>query len=96
MATRGQADMRGLGTAGRGVRQERTAGLGSSVTGTLWVSVAHSCVAGRSTRCYLPAPKARPVRGPLLVHDGAKDQHQPASSRAIATFAITGRFLCSR
>ena len=31
LATRGQTDMRGLGTAGRAVRLERTACLGSSV-----------------------------------------------------------------
>ena len=33
LATRGQADMRGLVTAGRAVRQERIACLGSGVAG---------------------------------------------------------------
>ncbi len=51
-----------------------------------------------STRCHAPD------RRPAVLGDGvaprgysrvASDQHQPANSRAIATLAITGRFLRS-
>lgn len=56
--------------------------------------IAHSFLAGHSRT--LAAPSALPIW--TIVGCGksgmtASDQHQPASSRAIATLAITGRFL---
>jgi hypothetical protein len=69
LATRGQADMRGLGTAGRVVRQERAGCLGSSVT-LLGGWVAHSCVVGRSMRCYPGVVDEARSWGCLLLHDG--------------------------
>ena len=56
LATRGQADMRGLATAGRCVRLERDR-LSSNEhrEGVLaGILAAHRCFAGRSTRCHRP------------------------------------------
>ena len=61
--------MRGLVTAGRGVRQERTACLGASVTGRWWLA-AHSCVAGRSTRCCHRAWSTKQIGGGLFLEHG--------------------------
>ena len=98
LATRGQADMRGLVTAGRAVRLERIACLGSSV-------------AGRERRLLIAVSRVAPRAAATAVVDEAvwvagyssstaRDQHQPASSRAMATLAITwpscgGRGRCS-
>jgi len=77
-----------------GVRQEGSAGLRSSVTSVL---VAHSRIADR----FLLALLVRTIDGPsqvlwvLSYSRVASDQHQPASSRAMAVFA-TVCFLCRR
>src|SRR6476620_9904004 len=69
VATRGQADMRGLGYRMTVVRRERSACLRSSVTiAAVHVAVttlaAHSLVAGHSTRC-LSTPDGSPPAGGL-------------------------------
>lgn len=76
-----------------GVRQEWSASLRSSVTSVL---VAHSRIADESLLALL----VRNVDGPgqVLVagySSTASDQHQPASSRAIAVLAMVC-FLCRR
>jgi len=64
-ATRGQTDIRGLVTAGRCFGWIASACLGSSVEP---VGSAHSCVAGRSTRCHHRA-REEAVRWRSVVHD---------------------------
>lgn len=89
VATRGQTDMRGLGTAGRAVRLERfRLSRVERRTGVLLIAVSRV------------TPRAATVTGPTSTFMGAgqpsmmaNDQHQPASSRAIATFAVVARFL---
>ena len=88
-STRGQADMRGLVTAGRAVRLERIACLGSSVARQ--GRTAHSCFAGRSSRCcHRGVDEADRGASPAGYSSStARDQHHPASSRAMATLATT-------
>ncbi len=90
VATRGQTDMRRAGYRRTGVRLDRTACLGSSVAGSgeAPLLIAVSRVAPRAA--------ARAASRSQLGCAGqssstASDQHQPASSRAIATLATTGR-----
>jgi hypothetical protein len=94
-----EADMRGLVTAGRCFRLERyrwskdERGLIPDGDRLL---IARGRIAPRAAgpgRC----PPRSAQRGPTIQSSGrtASDQHQPASSRATATFAITGRFLRS-
>ncbi|MFB9075292.1 hypothetical protein ACFFX0_30630 [Citricoccus parietis] len=83
--------MRGLATAGRGVRQERdrVSRIGRR---RAWRPAAHSYLAGRSTRCHRPRRQDEAVYGPYSCIT-ASDQHQPASSRAMATLATVPRLL---
>src|SRR5687767_1969623 len=89
VATRGQADMRGLVTAGRGVRLERSACLGASVSAGV---DAHSAVAGvGSVRCLVTVG-GREFGGVGYSSRTARDQHQLASSRAMAVLAMVAFF----
>ncbi len=49
---------------------------------------AHSCFAGHSTRCHQHRVRRRSSLWGVTPSRTARDQHQPASSRAIATLAI--------
>ena len=93
-STRGQTDMRGLVTAGRAVRRERAAGLeserGHDHLGL--IMVVHRSVAGRSSRGNRVAATGGEVLA-ACYSSTARDQAQPASSRATATSATAGRFL---
>src|SRR5215210_4399262 len=84
--------MRGLDTAGRTFETELASG--SSIgRNQLWDSlIAHSPIAGHSRTLAAPSVDHLDNWG---CQSGmtASDQHQPANSRAIATLAITGRFL---
>ena len=94
MSTRGQSEMRGLVTAGRCFESEWTAGLGSSVNPLRGNMFAHSTDAGHSeTLADTFGLLIWTSVGPLQSGMTANDQHQPASSRAIAALATTGRFL---
>ena len=63
LATRGQTDMRGLGTAGRAVRLERVRVSRIERRAQVWNPVAaHRCYAGHSTRCH-PAPSTGQLVG---------------------------------
>jgi hypothetical protein len=71
-----------------------TACLGSGVTAAVHVvAAAHSRLAGRSSRCHRAGGRRSSLWG-LAVHASgmtARDQHQPASSRAMATLATVER-----
>src|SRR6266702_309272 len=85
----GQTDIRGLSTAGRAVRLER--GRLSRVerrAGALLIAVSRVAPRAAVTET-LPGRSGSPNQSGMV----ASDQHQPASSRATATLAITGRFL---
>src|SRR5680860_749862 len=85
--------MRGLATAGRRYGAEQTACLVSSVAprrGVLLI-VPSRVAPGAATASVADEPDC----GGLVVHWSAitaRDQHQPASSRAMATLASTGFF----
>lgn len=55
---------------------------------------AHRCIAGRSSRCHRLSCSRSSFR--VQVSMTASDQHQPASSLAMAMFAIVGRLRRSR
>ena len=97
VSTRGQTDMRGLVTAGRAVRLERIRILEIERDPQAGLMIAHSCSAGRSTRCdhSFGGVLAGHLGGSRCYSRTASDQHQPASSRAIATLAMTGFFFRS-
>src|SRR5215212_9259716 len=90
-ATRGQTDMRGLVTAGRAVRLERSAALGSNVTTGVdherWLFIGVSRVVPRAAT-WIDDGQGNPA---CRYSRTASDQAQPASSRATATLAMTGR-----
>lgn len=76
-----------------GVRQEWSASLRSSVTSVL---VAHSRIADAVLLALLVRSLTfQPSLSALSYSSMARDQHQPANSRAIAVFA-TVCFLCRR
>ena len=87
LATRGQADMRGLVTAGRVFGWSGSACLGSSVAHA-GLLIADSRVAPRAAANAWSTKQI--VGGYSSIT--ARDQHQPASSRAMATLAIAWRF----
>jgi hypothetical protein len=91
LATRGQTDLRGLATAGRGFGWIASACLGSSVDlrGLL-------IVVSRVDPRLPPLDSRRKQIGGDQSSMTARDQHQPASSRAIATLATVGRLPRSR
>lgn len=98
LATRGQSDIRGLGTAGRAVRLERfrlssiERGLGVVGTGLL---IGRSRVAPRAVTESVPTKQLVVDDGGYMSSRTASDQHHPASSRAIAVVATWCRFLWS-
>ena len=67
----------------------------SSIRISLWDLTAHSLGAGRSARCRSGSLTPTVSIGCPYSGITANDQHQPASSRATATLANTGRFLRS-
>ena len=92
LATRGQTDMRGLGTAGRCFRQERdrvSSNEHHEPGGSLLIGV--SRVAPRAAT----GPLGNEADQGRYASSTARDQHQPASSRAIATLAMVGFLLRS-
>jgi hypothetical protein len=90
-ATRGQTDMRGLVTAGRAVRlgRFRCSRVERDHDQHLGSVGVHSCVADRPSRCDQDGDGQGNLRGVYSMT--ASDQAQPASSRATATLATTGR-----
>src|SRR5689334_7148017 len=86
--------MRGLVTAGRAVRLQRFACLGSSVAGAeearLLIAVSRVAARAATTAGRVTKQLGLPYSVLSIM---ASDQHHPASSRAMATLAITGRFL---
>jgi hypothetical protein len=95
LATRGQTDMRGLVTLRDGAfgrRADRVSKVergGPSLVRRAWL--------GRGSLHALPPPAMvdEASFGCCYCSITARDQHQPASSRAIATLAMTGPFLLS-
>jgi hypothetical protein len=87
-----QSEMRGLITARRTFETELAGGSSIERHHLCDSVIAHSPIAGHSRT--LP-PRQRYSSGQLWVGQSgmtASDQHQPASSRATATLAITARF----
>jgi hypothetical protein len=92
LATRGQTDIRVFAYGRTGFGWIASACLVSSVDPS---GSAHSCVAGRSTRCdHRTGGGSRSGDGQSSMT--ASDQHQPASSRAIATLATVDRLRRAR
>jgi hypothetical protein len=102
VSTRGHSDMRGLVTAGRIVRRERAAGLEIERDFLARQGIAHRACRGLLLTLPSPSvitgrslwPRGRGVQRGSLSRT-ARDQHQPASSRAIAALAMTGVFFLS-
>ena len=92
LATRGQTDIRGLATAGRVFGWIASACLASSVD-PRGLLIGVSRVDPRAATTGL-GEEARSDSDQSSIT--ASDQHQPASSRAIATLATVGRFRRSR
>lgn len=98
LATRGQSHIRGLVTAGRCFGRSGSAGLETSVAPTTRIStlgVAHSRVAGHSTRCL---QQPRGGQGVARVSSCVYHRQRPAPaghSRAIAAVAVFEFFLRS-
>lgn len=95
VSTRCQSDMRGLVTAGRDFRIGVGRYLESSAITLLDNRIAHRPAAGHSKTLA-----ATTIVLTWTFKDGyssstASDQHQPASSRAMAMLATTERFLRS-
>ena len=88
LATRGQTDMRGLVTAGRWFGRNGTACLDDERGPD---RATHRCFAGRSSRCDHSAHRRTSVGVRRVQSKMARDQHQPDSSRAIATLATVLR-----
>lgn len=92
LSTRGQSHIRGLVTAGRCFGRSVTAGLMTSVAPTMMVSlssgllIASSRVTPRAASSSLVVVKDSLVSAHVSIT--ARDQHQPASSRAIAALAV--------
>lgn len=93
VSTRVKSDIRGLGTAGRDFRVG-SGPLSRVERHTLrYNGIAHSRIAGHSkTLADNQHGFTWTVRGGQSVRTGS-DQHQPASSRAMAALATTERFL---
>jgi hypothetical protein len=93
-ATRGQTDMRGLGTAGPGFRL-RARRLASGVAGQGWLPIVVSRMLWREGPAVVPAA----FQAKVLVDTGQAlliAQQNPANSRAAATAMIVRRLLrCS-
>src|SRR5215469_3059978 len=89
--------MRGLGTARRWFGANGGCSLETGVTQTLqWMSLWLIAVT-QVQFAYLAVAEADPIKSSAGGQSKvASDQHQPASSRAIATLAMTGCFLRSR
>ncbi len=86
--------MRGLDTAGRTFESELTSGSSIERNQLLNNMIAHSPIADHSrTLAATSALLIWTIVGCGQSGMTASDQHQPANSRAIATLAITGRFL---
>ena len=87
MATRGQTDIRGLVTAGRGFGWIASACLASSVDPVQRLLIVESRIDPRAATTVLVWKLIGGGQSSMT----ASDQHQPASSRAIATLATVGR-----
>ena len=93
MSTRCQSDMRGLVTAGSGLRVGAGRHLGSSVITLLGNVIAHSTDADRSETLAATTELVIWRLWADYSSSTASDQHQLASSLATAMLATTARFL---